>query len=428
MQSCTVPYEVDNADVEKAHTFFPEATKRLKKRIDSEPMVMMLISVVVFFTILIRGTSTAVLAIDDERIETFQQFVKLHQKSYASDQEYQYRQQVFFQNAKVIAKHNAAHDAGWTSYRMTLQSPFADWTAQEFVDSYLMEPQHCSATHPSSGRLRPLASSSSSSSNTPHSFSMDWRTKGIITPIKNQKHCGSCWTFSTTGCLEAHTCLQHHRDCTSWTGLAEQQLVDCAGNYNNFGCNGGLPSQAFEYIKYNGGIDLENSYTYVANNTDGVCKSKSGMVGAQVAEVFNITSRDEVDLMYAVQNIGPVSIAYQVSPDFRFYSHGIYDSFNATTNQTMCHDTPQDVNHAVVAVGLGETADGEPYYIVRNSWGTLFGMEGAFRFHYFLCLVCLTPCFANDRNVNCFTPLKFFLNNWKRLFLDQARCQFVRVE
>jgi cathepsin H len=220
--------------------------------------------------------------------------------------------------------------------------------------------------------------------------SIDWRTKGVITPIKNQGHCGSCWTFSTTGCLEAHTCIQakaEHKnnkdfDCTSWTGLAEQQLVDCAGDYNNNGCNGGLPSQAFEYIKYIGGIDLEPTYPYEANET-GACMASCGKVGAKVAEVFNITMQDEDDLEYAIAAIGPVSIAYQVSHDFRHYHHGVYDSYNATTNTTNCKNTPQDVNHAVVAVGLGMTAaeddkPAQPYYIVRNSWGSSWGMEGYF--------------------------------------------------
>merc|ERR1712113_1076370 len=74
----------------------------------------------------------------------------------------------------------------------------------------------------------------------------DWRQKGGVSPVKNQGHCGSCWTFSTTGCLEAHHCIKSGKDCSTWTGLAEQQLVDCAGAFNNNGCNGGLPSQAFE--------------------------------------------------------------------------------------------------------------------------------------------------------------------------------------
>jgi cathepsin H len=192
--------------------------------------------------------------------------------------------------------------------------------------------------------------------------------------------------------VEAHTCIQakaaaasHKKDdfdCTSWTGLAEQQLVDCAGDYNNNGCSGGLPSQAFEYIKYAGGIDLEPSYPYQGNET-GTCTACCGDVGAKVAEVFNITTRDEDDLEYAIGAIGPVSIAYQVASDFRHYAHGVYDSYNVTTNTTNCKSSPQDVNHAVVAVGLGiteatEDAPAQPYYIVRNSWGTSWGMEGYF--------------------------------------------------
>lgn len=328
-----------------------------------------------------------------------------------SSERRQRRLAIYTANAALVAAHNAAYERGWTLYQMTLDGPFSDWTDDEFQQKFLMTtPQNCSATtHRSSGRLRPRRSTKTTYSYNDdddddgipaaaghHSAAAhghdddddddtvvvklrrDWRTHGIITPIKNQKHCGSCWTFSTTGCLEAHYCLQHGLDCTAWQGLAEQQLVDCAQDYNNFGCDGGLPSQAFEYIKYNGGLDLESSYPYVADQSDGLCKTSLGRVGAEVAEVYNITSYDEADLQYAVQHIGPVSIAYQVSHDFRFYQHGVYDSYNVTTNTTMCGSTPMDVNHAVVAVGLDETEDGVPFYIVRNSWGTSWGMEGYF--------------------------------------------------
>lgn len=185
--------------------------------------------------------------------------------------------------------------------------------------------------------------------------------------------------------MESHACLAHNKDCTHWKGLAEQQLVDCAGQYNNHGCSGGLPSQAFEYIQHSKhGLLSESQYPYIANET-GKCRvqKKKHADGVHVAEVFNITSQDEDDLVHAIRSIGPVSIAYQVSPDFRFYSHGIYDSYNATTNTTMCKNDSQSVNHAVVAVGLGHTEDtdthkGLPYYIVRNSWGVEWGMEGHF--------------------------------------------------
>ena len=309
----------------------------------------------------------------------FDNWLVLHDRSYPSAEESELRRVIFEANSDIVRRHNQAFEHGLTSYVMTLTSPFADLTADEFATAYLMNGQNCSATHRSSGslfrgKLQDLPSF------------VDWRTKGIVTPIKNQKRCGSCWTFSTTGALEAHTCLHNAQpagvECRNWTGLAEQQLLDCASAYDNHGCNGGLPSHAYEYIKAAGGLDLEDSYRYRADS-NGHCAISDGTIGAHVAEVYNITSFDEDDLVAAIAQVGPVSIAYQVSPDFRFYSHGVYDSFNATTNQTMCRSGPMDVNHAVVAVGYGETEPTEdspsiPFYIVRNSWSTSFGMEGYF--------------------------------------------------
>ena len=42
--------------------------------------------------------------------------------------------------------------------------------------------------------------------------------------------------------------------------LSEQQLVDCAQAFDNHGCNGGLPSQAMEYIHFSGGLATEAAY------------------------------------------------------------------------------------------------------------------------------------------------------------------------
>jgi cathepsin H len=111
----------------------------------------------------------------------------------------------------------------------------------------------------------------------------DWRKDGIVSPVKDQSHCGSCWTFSTTGALEAAYTQATGKNIS----LSEQQLVDCAGAYNNFGCSGGLPSQAFEYIKYNGGIDTEESYPYKGVN--GACHYKPENAAVQVKDSVNIT-------------------------------------------------------------------------------------------------------------------------------------------
>lgn len=88
---------------------------------------------------------------------------------------------------------------------------------------------------------------------------------------------------STTGALEAAYAQAFGKNIS----LSEQQLVDCAGAFNNFGCNGGLPSQAFEYIKYNGGLDTEQAYPYTGKG--GVCKFTAENVAVRVIDSVNIT-------------------------------------------------------------------------------------------------------------------------------------------
>lgn len=100
--------------------------------------------------------------------------------------------------------------------------------------------------------------------------------------------------------------------------LSEQQLVDCAGAYDNHGCSGGLPSHAFEYIASSGGLDTEQAYPYLAQESGSCSFAKKG-VGADVLRSVNITFQDEAELLEAVGNTGPVSVAFQVKCFFVAY-------------------------------------------------------------------------------------------------------------
>jgi len=275
---------------------------------------------------------------------------------YASPSEEATRFQTFLQNREEVAAINRRQKASWVAGL----NEFSDETWEEFKSARLMTPQNCSATHKASGYK--------AAAGIPIPDEIDWRTKITGWPVKSQGHCGSCWTFSTAGAMEAHHFLKYGQ----LKNLSEQQLVDCAGDFNNFGCNGGLPSQAFEYLMYNGGQDTEAQYPYTA--VTGKTCNYVPSPAAKVAEVVNISSVDESGLIAAVGTEGPVSIAFQVASDFRFYKSGVY---NGT-----CDDAPSSVNHAVVAVGYGtanKTTFAVPYFTVRNSWGASWGVDGHFQ-------------------------------------------------
>ncbi|XP_065849223.1 thiol protease aleurain-like [Euphorbia lathyris] len=287
------------------------------------------------------------------RALSFARFAHRYGKSYETEEEMKLRFAIFSESLDLIRSTNKKG----LSYTLGVNQ-FADWTWQEFKKHRLGAAQNCSATTKGNHKLTDVVLPETK----------DWRVEGIVSPVKDQGHCGSCWTFSTTGALEA----AYHQAFGKGISLSEQQLVDCAGAFNNFGCHGGLPSQAFEYIKYNGGLDTEEAYPYIGAN--GACKYSSENVGVQVLESVNITLGAEDDLKHAVALVRPVSVAFEVISGFRLYKGGVFTSDS-------CGTTPMDVNHAVVAVGYG-VEDGIPYWLIKNSWGKNWGDNGYFKMEY----------------------------------------------
>lgn len=96
------------------------------------------------------------------------------------------------------------------------------------------------------------------------------------------------------GCLESAHLIKYGVLAT----YAEQQLVDCAGDFDNHGCNGGLPSHAFEYIFSADGISTEAAYPYYG--VDRPCTVDPSTFALKVGHSQNITEGDEVELKAAV--------------------------------------------------------------------------------------------------------------------------------
>lgn len=283
---------------------------------------------------------------------------KTQGKEYRSDEEELHRHIVWESNQEYVINHNKnAEKLGWTLE----MNVFADLESSEFgamYNGYAKAPRRNTTRY-----YVPIGKDQLPST-------VDWTTKGAVTPVKNQKQCGSCWAFSTTGSLEGQTFL-HKGNLPS---LSEQQLVDCSDSFGNHGCQGGLMDNAFKYIKSNGGIDTESSYPYEAKNDK--CRYKSADIAATVTGFVDIKDGDIAGLKTAVANIGPISVAMDAShSSFQLYAAGIYDPF-------LCSSTRLD--HGVLAVGYGTGPSGifhteTDYWLVKNSWGAVWGQKGYFK-------------------------------------------------
>ncbi|XP_013865872.1 pro-cathepsin H [Austrofundulus limnaeus] len=272
-----------------------------------------------------------------------------HNKRYTSE-DLHHRLRVFTENKRTVDSHNAGNH----SFTMGLNQ-FSDLTFEEFKKIYLQTPQICSVTK-----------GNHVFGTGPHPDFVDWRVKGnFVTPVKNQGFCGSCWTFSTTGCLESVNAIATGK----LISLSEQQLLDCSSSFNNSGCLGGLPSHSFEYIKYNKGLMTEEDYPY--KGFVGTCKFESQLTAVFVQDVVNITCNDEKAMVDAVARLNPITVSFDVTSDFKHYKDGVYSS-------AQCKKTADSVNHAVLAVGFGSEENGKAYWIVKNSWGPAWGKDGYF--------------------------------------------------
>ena len=229
---------------------------------------------------------------DSEYQTLFNQFTQEHGKTYSSSAEAAHRLTVFKDNVRFINDHNA-NAAETLGYTVGINA-FADLTGPEFKRQFL----GLNALAKPKFETVLLDESSAPSS-------VDWTTKGAVTPVKNQGSCGSCWAFSTTGSVEGRNQIKNGQ----LVSLSEQQLVDCAGSFGNQGCNGGLMDDGFKYVeKY--GLEKEDSYSYTGKS--GSCStskqsSADGIAPGVVTSYKDVTPNSESQLAAAVAE-GPVSV------------------------------------------------------------------------------------------------------------------------
>jgi len=93
----------------------------------------------------------------------------------------------------------------------------------------------------------------------PNPSSVDWRD--YLVGVKDQKRCGSCWSFSAACSLEFGYNFAIKNNTNDNESFSEQQMIDCSGSFGNKGCSGGLMDKAFNYVLQNG-LETETDYSY----------------------------------------------------------------------------------------------------------------------------------------------------------------------
>lgn len=273
----------------------------------------------------------------------FIDYVKSYDKTYADEEMFD-RYNIFSENLRIINEHNSNPEHTW---KMGVNQ-FTDLSADEFKqqlcykkDTIYNVPRVVLDLHTTKDIPTQL----------------DWTELGAVTPVKDQGHCGSCWSFSTTGSLEGAYFLKNH----TLESFSEQQLIDCSSSYGNKGCNGGLMDLAFEYVKDHG-ICKESEYPYIGKKSR---KCRKCAIVTKVKSYTDVLPNDEQALLVAI-NIQPVSVAIEADQSiFQFYSSGVLTA-----------KCGSDLDHGVLLVGYGTTEAGIDYWKVKNSWGPKWGDNG----------------------------------------------------
>ena len=293
--------------------------------------------------------------IDTMMFYRFQRFITKYNKKYNSVQEFLARFEVFKRNCMASFKENSSYRTGITK--------FSDLTQQEFAKIYLNLNYDAFAI----ANFDPYTVKVSNAA--PDAF--DWRDRGLVTPVRDQGACGSCWAFATVANLEG----LYYMSKGVAVDLSEQLLVDC-DTYDS-GCNGGLMEYAFTWLVKNG-METEEDYPYTG--VRGTCKAdKTKYIDMKVTGYKKLGSSsstwspvDEEEIKEFLYEAGPLAVALNADI-LQTYTGGVID-----VPSSQC--PASGINHAVTMVGYGhDNTVNKDYWIIKNSWGENWGEDGYFR-------------------------------------------------
>ncbi|GAB2231366.1 hypothetical protein Droror1_Dr00010372 [Drosera rotundifolia] len=307
----------------------------------------------ILFCLRLSAIQSSAISYEPSMVKRHEEWMVQHGRTYKDHAEKERRFQIFQKSVQLIEAHNKMGK----SYTLSVNQ-FADLTDEEF------EKMYASYKGPESHRYDSKHTSFKYENYTSVPASVNWVSDGAVTPVKNQGSCGCCWAFAAIATVESLTWFYTRK----LYDLSEQQLVDCDRNGPTFpdnGCNGGYAAGAYDWIIRNGGVANESAYPYAGSEL-GRCYN--GRPAVTIKTFLWVANNNETVMQRAVA-YQPIAINLESkSFGFRFYSGGVFTGPCGTKT-----------DHVVAAVGYGTTSQGDPYWLIKNSWGTKWGEDGYMR-------------------------------------------------
>jgi len=306
---------------------------------------------------------------------TFDQFTADFGRRYPTPREHNQRRAIFEDRLKRVRQHNAN---GHASYRKGINQ-FSDWTAEEFKAYNTQNgPKYRTAA-----AMANVQQVKYTQAQLPYAVDFRRANPPVLTAVKNQGACGSCWAHSTVEAVESFFAIKFGQ----LPVLSAQQVTSCAATMD--GCGGGDYFAGWAYVSGSTqGLNEEWTFPYTdffaVNETKAAtstCYDVSSkflpnfawVPKANVSTAWLVEPNSAGAAMEALALHGPLSISVAAS-EWMEYESGVFAPSGANVTWA--------IDHAVQLVGYGFDTDVQAgYWIVRNSWGTTWGEDGYIRLY-----------------------------------------------